>query len=97
MIFILFFLLNLVQQVGILSRLSVLLDNTFSKVGLSGRSVLNLITGFGCNVPSIMAARSSNSKKERVTAILVSPFISCSARVIVYMFVAEAMFGTSYG
>ena len=96
-IIILFFLLNLVNQVGILSRLSVLLDNTFNKVGLSGRAVLNLITGFGCNVPSIMASRSSNSKKERTIGILVAPFISCSARVIVYSFVCEAIFGVGFG
>ena len=63
-IIILFTLVNLIQQVGIISRISILLDRAFDKFGLSGRSVVNLMTGFGCNVPSILMARSSNSKKK---------------------------------
>lgn len=96
-IVILFFLINLINQVGIISRLSVLLDETFSHFGLSGRSILNLMTGFGCNVPAVMLARSSNSKKERFISLLVTPFVSCSARTIVYSFVCEAMFSTTFG
>lgn len=96
-IFILFTLINLINQVGLISRISVLLDQTFEKFGLSGRAIVNLMTGFGCNVPAIMMARSSNSKKERVVSILITPFISCSARAIVFNYVCVAMFGTAFG
>ena len=96
-IIILFTLVNLIQQVGIISRISILLDRTFDKFGLSGRSVVNLMTGFGCNVPSILMARSSNSKKEKVISILISPFISCSARAIVFSTICNMIFGMSLG
>lgn len=94
---ILFTLVNIIQQVGILSRISVLLDNALSKFGISGRSVVTLLTGFGCNVPAIMMARSSNSKKEKIISILISPFIVCSARIIVISFVCNAIFTSTYG
>ena len=96
-IIILFTLVNLIQQVGIISRISILLDRAFDKFGLSGRSVVNLMTGFGCNVPSILMARSSNSKKEKVISILISPFISCSARAIVFSTICNMIFGMSLG
>ena len=96
-IIILFTLVNLIQQVGIISRISILLDRSFDKFGLSGRSVVNLMTGFGCNVPSILMARSSNSKKEKVISILISPFISCSARAIVFSTICNMIFGMSLG
>ncbi len=96
-IIILFTLVNIVQQVGIISRISVLLDQTFEHFGLSGRSFVNLMTGFGCNVPAIMMVRSSNSKKERIVSMLITPFISCSARAIVYSFVCTAIFGNHFG
>ncbi len=96
-IVILFILVNLIQQVGIISRISALLDQTFERFGLSGRSFVNLMTGFGCNVPAIMMARSSNNKKERIVSILITPFVSCSARAIVYSFVCNAIFGNHLG
>ncbi len=94
---ILFTLVNIIQQIGILSRISVLLDDALSKFGISGRSVITLLTGFGCNVPAIMMARSSNSKKEKIISILISPFIVCSARIIVISYVCQAMFTITYG
>ena len=94
---ILFTLVNIIQQIGVLSRISILLDNALSKFGISGRSVITLLTGFGCNVPAIMMARSSNSKKEKMLSILISPFIICSARIIVISFICNAMFTISYG
>ena len=96
-IIILFTLVNLIQQIGVISRLSALLDRTFEHFGLSGRSVVNLITGFGCNVPSVMMARSSNSKKEKIVSIIISPFISCSARAIVYSFICNLIMGATFG
>jgi ferrous iron transport protein B len=92
-ILILFTLVNIVNQVGILSRVSVLLDQTFSRFGISGRGVVSLLTGFGCNVPAIMMARSANSKKERIISVLIAPFVACSARVIVFAYVSNFLFG----
>lgn len=94
---ILFFFVGIIQQTGLISRISVLLDQALNHFGLSGRSVVNLITGFGCNVPSILSARSSNSKKERIISILITPFISCSARAIVYSYICNVIFGVQWG
>ncbi len=96
-ILILFTLINLINQVGLIARISVLFDQTFNKFGLSGRAIVNLMTGFGCNVPSIIMARSSNSKKEKTISIIISPFISCSARAIVSSFICNALFGVAFG
>jgi ferrous iron transport protein B len=92
-IVILFIQVNIINQVGILSRVSVLLDQAFEKFGISGRCVVNLLTGFGCNVPAIMLSRSTNSTKERVVSILIAPFIACSARVIVIAYISNLLFG----
>lgn len=96
-IFILFTLINLIQQIGVMSRISILLDRAFNRFGLSGRSVVNLLTGFGCNVTSIMMTRSSNSKKERIISLIVAPFISCSSRTIVLSTICTIIFGISLG
>ncbi len=94
---ILFILINLIQQIGVMSRISVLLDQAFSKFGLSGRSVVNLLTGFGCNVTSILMIRSSNSKKERMISLIIAPFISCSSRTIVFLTIGAITFSISLG
>ena len=96
-ILILFTLINLIQQIGVMSRISILLDRAFNKFGLSGRSVVNLLTGFGCNVTSIMMTRSSNSKKEHIISLIVAPFISCSSRTIVLSTICTMIFGISLG
>ncbi|MBQ2349599.1 MAG: ferrous iron transporter B, partial [Mycoplasma sp.] len=96
-IIILFTLINLIQQIGIMSRISILLDRAFNKFGLSGRSVVNLLTGFGCNVTSILMTRSSNSKKEHIISLIVAPFISCSSRTIVFSTICTMIFGISLG
>jgi ferrous iron transport protein B len=90
---ILFILVGIINQVGVLSRVSVLLDRTFERFGISGRSIVNLLTGFGCNVPAIMMARSTNTRKEKIVSILITPFIACSAKVIVFAFVSNMIFG----
>jgi len=90
---ILYTLVTIIQQIGLLSRVSVLLDNALSKFGLSGRSVVNLLTGFGCSVPAVMLARSSSSKKERFISVLIVPFVACTTRVIVLSAVSNAVFG----
>ena len=96
-IFILFTLINLIQQIGVMSRISILLDRALNRFGLSGRSVVNLLTGFGCNVTSIMMTRSTNSKKEHIISLVVAPFISCSSRTIVLSTICTMIFGFSLG
>ena len=66
-----------------MARIAVLMDKTMESIGLSGKSFIPMIIGFGCNVPSIMAASIEN-EKERLITILVAPFMSCSARLPVY-------------
>jgi len=80
-----------------MSRVSILLDNALDKIGLSGRSIVNLLTGFGCNVPALMMARSSSSKKERTISLLIIPFVACSARVLVINYVCNALFTETFG
>lgn len=83
-IMVLFFFISLLEDSGYMARIAVLMDRIMEIFGLSGKSFIPMIIGFGCNVPSIMAARSIESEKERLTTILIAPFMSCSARLPVY-------------
>lgn len=83
-ILVLFFFISLLEDSGYMARIAVLMDRIMEVFGLSGKSFIPMIIGFGCNVPSIMAARSIESEKERLTTILIVPFMSCSARLPVY-------------
>lgn len=83
-ILVLFFFISLLEDSGYMARIAVLMDKTMESIGLSGKSFIPMIIGFGCNVPSIMAARSIENEKERLITILISPFMSCSARLPVY-------------
>lgn len=83
-ILVLFFFISLLEDSGYMARIAVLMDRIMEVFGLSGKSFIPMIIGFGCNVPSIMAARSIESEKERLTTILIAPFMSCSARLPVY-------------
>lgn len=94
---ILYICVTIIQQVGLLSRVSILLDNALSKFGISGRSIVNLLTAFGCNVPALMLARSSSSRKERIISVLIIPFIPCATKIIVISAIANAIFGLSFG
>ena len=76
-----------------MARIAVLMDKTMESIGLSGKSFIPMIIGFGCNVPSIMAARVY--EKERLITILVAPFMSCSARLPVYALLWSVLFSTS--
>jgi len=87
-----YFFMNLLINVGYLARVGVLFDYTLSKIGLNGMSILPLVTGIGCSVPAIMAARTITSKKERLITILITPFISCSARIPIYVVFSAAFF-----
>ena len=83
-IIVLFFFISLLEDSGYMTRIAILMDRIMETFGLSGKSFIPMIIGFGCNVPSIMAARSIESEKERLTTILIAPFMSCSARLPVY-------------
>src|SRR5699024_4936837 len=83
-ILVLFFFISLFEDSGYMSRIAILMDRIMEYFGLSGTSFIPMMIGFVCNVPSIMAARSIESEKERLTTILIAPFMSCSARLPVY-------------
>ncbi|WP_281191255.1 ferrous iron transport protein B [Staphylococcus schleiferi] len=88
-ILVLFFFISLLEDSGYMARIAVIMDRIMEKFGLNGKSFIPMIIGFGCNVPGIMAARSIEEEKERLTTILIAPFMSCSARLPVYgLFVA---------
>lgn len=96
-IIIMFGLIYIIEQTGYLARVSLLFDNQLSRFGISGRSIITLIAGTGCNIPSVIMARNSHSFKERTIMVLITPFISCSARLIVFMWIAEQfVIDTSY-
>ena len=84
-ILILFFLLALLEGTGYMARVAIVMDQFLSKFGLNGKSIVPMITGFGCTVPAIMATRTIADKKERILTILTIPFISCSARIPIYI------------
>lgn len=91
-IIILFFFLSLLEDTGYMSRAAFVMDKLMHKVGLHGRSFIPMLIGFGCNVPAIMAARSIDNRKDRTLTMLMIPFMSCSARLPVYMLFARAFF-----
>ncbi len=88
----LFFSLSLLEESGYLSRTAVLTDSFFRRFGLSGKSAVSLLIGFGCTVPAIMSARSIRSRRERRLLISVLPFVSCGARLPVYLLITTALF-----
>jgi ferrous iron transport protein B len=83
-IMILFGIITLLEDTGYMARISFLSDKLMRKVGLNGKSVMPMISGFACAVPAIMSARNIENKKERLLTIMVTPFMSCSARLPVY-------------
>lgn len=91
-IIILFFFISLLEDSGYMARVAFLMDKIMHKVGLHGRSFVPMLVGFGCNVPAIMAARSINNKKDRTLTMLMIPFMSCGARLPVYMLFVGAFF-----
>jgi len=92
LIFVLFSLIAIIEDSGYLARIIILLDELFAKLGVSGRFFIPIILGFGCNVPAILATRTIKNKREKMIAIFVNPFISCSARLAVYVLLATIFF-----
>ena len=92
-IFILFLGLGLLESTGYLARVGILIDKPLSMVGLGGRSFVPLLSGFACAIPAIMAARNISSKKERLIAQSIIPFMTCSARLPVYALMLSFLYG----
>jgi len=91
-ILILFFFISLMEDTGYMARAAFIMDKIMHKIGLHGRSFIPLIMGFGCNVPAIMATRTIENRNNRLVTMLINPFMSCSARLPVYILVIGAFF-----
>lgn len=94
-IIIMFFCLSLMEDSGYMARAAYLMDKLMHHIGLHGSSFIPMLMGFGCNVPAIMAARDITNKKDRVLTMMMVPFMSCSARLPVYMLFVGAFFAES--
>lgn len=92
LIIVLFFFLSLLEDSGYMARVAFVMDKLLRKIGLSGRSFVPMLIGFGCSVPAIMATRTLPSARDRKMTILLTPFMSCSAKVPVYGIFAAAFF-----
>jgi ferrous iron transport protein B len=91
-ILILFFFISLMEDTGYMARAAFIMDRIMHKIGLHGRSFIPLIMGFGCNVPAIMATRTIENRQNRILTMLINPFMSCSARLPVYVLIISAFF-----
>ena len=91
----LFFFLSLLEDSGYMARVAFVMDKLLRKVGLSGRSIVPMLIGFGCTVPGVMASRTLSSERDRKMTILLTPFMSCSAKLPIYGFFAAAFFPNS--
>jgi ferrous iron transport protein B len=91
-ILILFFIISLMEDTGYMARTAYIMDRVMHIFGLHGKSFIPLVMGFGCNVPAIMATRMLENKRDRILTMLIIPFMSCSARLPVYILVAGALF-----
>ncbi len=88
----LFFFLSLLEDSGYMARVAFVMDKLLRKIGLSGRSIVPMLVGFGCTVPGVMASRTLPSERDRKMTILLTPFMSCSAKLPIYGFFADAFF-----
>lgn len=91
-IVLLFFCLSILEDSGYLARVAFVLDRTLRRIGLSGRSIVSMLIGFGCTVPSVMASRTIPSERDRKMTILLTPYMSCSAKLPIYAILAAAFF-----
>lgn len=96
-IMILFFCISLMEDSGYMARASFIMDKLMHKIGLHGKSFIPLVMGFGCNVPAIMATRTLDNKKDRILTMIITPFMSCSARLPVYVLLISAIFPLNQG
>ncbi|MBO7574481.1 MAG: ferrous iron transport protein B [Bacteroidales bacterium] len=91
-IIILFFFLSILEDSGYMARVAFVTDKALRRLGLSGRSIVPLLIGFGCSVPAVMSTRTLPSSRDRRMTILLTPFISCSAKIPIYAFFTDAFF-----
>jgi ferrous iron transport protein B len=90
----LYLFLTLLEESGYMSRAAFVMDQFMRKLGLSGKAFVPLIVGFGCNVPAVMATRTLDTQRERIITVLMTPFMSCGARLAVYALFAAAFFSS---
>ncbi|MBQ5760297.1 MAG: ferrous iron transport protein B, partial [Clostridia bacterium] len=91
-IVVLFFFLSLLEDTGYMARVAFVMDKLLRKIGLSGRSIVPMLIGFGCTVPGVMASRTLPSDRDRKMTIMLTPFMSCSAKLPIYGFLCDAFF-----
>ena len=96
-IMILFFCIAIFEDTGYMARAAFLMDKIMHLIGLHGKSFIPMLMGFGCNVPAIIAARTLESEKDRILTILITPFMSCSAKLPIYIVLAGTFFGVRAG
>ena len=95
-ILILYFFISLMEDSGYMARAAFIMDKLMHKMGLHGKSFIPLIMGFGCNVPAIMATRTIESRRSRLITMLILPFMSCSARLPIYIMITGTFFAAQY-
>ncbi|HAE53046.1 MAG TPA: ferrous iron transporter B, partial [Ruminococcus sp.] len=88
----LFFFLSMLEDSGYIARVAFFMDKLLRKIGLSGRSIVPMLVGFGCTVPAVMATRTLPSERDRKMTILLTPFMSCTAKLPIYAFFVDAFF-----
>lgn len=93
----LFFFLSLLEDSGYIARVAFVMDKLLRKIGLSGRSIVPMLIGFGCTVPAVMATRTLPSERDRKMTILLTPFMSCTAKLPIYAFFVDAFFPSHKG
>ena len=91
----LFFFLSMLEDSGYMARVAYVMNETMGMVGLSGRAFLPMLLGFGCTVPAVMATRALENQRDRLKTILITPFMSCSARLTIYVLLADMFFPKS--
>ncbi len=96
-ILILFFFISILEDSGYMARVAFIMDRAMRKIGLNGKAFIPMLIGFGCTVPAIMGTRTLENEKDRLAAILLTPFMSCSARLPVYVLFAAAFFKGNEG
>ena len=95
-ILILYFFISLMEDSGYMARAAFIMDKLMHKMGLHGKSFIPLIMGFGCNVPAVMATRTIESRRSRLITMMILPFMSCSARLPIYIMIAGTFFAVEY-
>ena len=92
LIIFLFFFLSILEDTGYMARVAFVMDKLLRKIGLSGRSIVPMLIGFGCTVPAVMSARTLSSERDRKLTIMLTPYMSCSAKIPIYAVFSVAFF-----